>query len=393
MATLIERQIEDWEKRGVVDAPTAARLRDDIHVSGRSKARSRRRFSFFQVVAFFAAISIGAAILIFIAANWEAIPRVGRVAGVIVAIFAGFAAGAFFNRRQGLRMILVEEACYLVGGLAFVGGVALVAQMYHISGDAQSALMLHTIALGLAGFAVRSRALVTLAAIFLTIWQLNGPDAERVLSLQFAIFAGLVAAGIAFSTWMKARWMRRLFYLALAVGLVPFAATFVGDVIEWIVDFYDGIPEAVRNGIWIGVWLAALAGMFAQRFAPQAFKGLPGGAGGRAGGFFLLGLLAVAFLHGELDGDAGLIVASLAGVVFVLAALFAHGRDNQFIRYVSYVVFVGEILTVYGSTIYSMLGTSGFFLALGIVLALIALVVYRLEKRWRAGQGRREADA
>ena len=112
----------------------------------------------------------------------------------------------------------------------------------------------------------------------------------------------------------------------------------------------------------------------------------------RVGALFFAGIVSIAFLHGELGGDAGLIAASSMAIVFVLAALYAHGRDNRVIRYICYVLFAGEVLLVYGETVYSMLGTSGFFLVLGLALAGIALVVYRLERRWKRKKGE-AADA
>jgi uncharacterized membrane protein len=105
MATLIERQIDDWEKRGVIDAHVATALRGDIGATlaaGERKGtpKAARRFSFFQVVAFFAAISLAAAILIFIAANWDYVPRIARAGGVMAVIVAGYLGGALVRIRN-----------------------------------------------------------------------------------------------------------------------------------------------------------------------------------------------------------------------------------------------------------------------------------------------------
>jgi len=384
LATLIERQIEDWEKRGVIGAETAANLRADIGASltaskGGAGAKPARRFSFFQVVAFFAAISIGAAILLFIASNWEFIPRLVRAGGAVAIIFAGFVAGALVNGRQGLRMRILEEACYVVAGAAFVGGVALVGQMYHISGDIQDTALLYAIALGLSGFAVRSFALVAVAGGWITYWQVNGPDAENLLSMQFLVFAVAIGAGLAFATSMKAAWLRRILYAGAVIGLLPFA----GEVLEWLVERYEDIPGDVRDAVWTLVWALSLGGLMLERWRPAQLRGLPLMKSPRVGALFVTGLVAIAFMHGEFEGDIGLIIAACLAVLFVLVVLYAHGRDNRLVRYVCYALFVGEVLVVYGETVYSLLGTSGFFLVLGFVLAAIAFVVHRLERRWR----------
>lgn len=389
MATLIERQIDDWEKRGVIGADVASALRDDIGATlaaGASKGnpKAARRFSFFQVVAFFAAISIAAAILIFIAANWDFVPRLARAGGVMALIVAGYLAGALVHARYGLRRRIIEEACYLVGGAAFIGGVALIGQMYHISGDERAAALLYAAGLGLSGFAVRSLALVAAAAGWMVYWQVDGPHADTILSLQFVVFVLSIGAGIGFATLMKSAWLRRILYVAGVIGLLPIIGHYLIEALEWLADTYDAIPVNLRISVWFAVLFAAAAALIVGRFTPKSVEGLPVFTSKRAGRQFALGLLAIAFLHGELSDDAGLIVVSSFAVLFVLVALYSYGRDRQAIRYISYVVFAGEILVVYGATVYSMLGTSGFFLALGLVLAVVAFAVYRLERRWKA---------
>jgi uncharacterized membrane protein len=393
LATLIERQIEDWEKRGVIDGATAVRLRSDIGSSLAAATagsdRSARRFSFLQVVLFFAAISLGAAIILFIAANWDLIPRIVRAGGAVFFVFAGLLGGAWVNRRSGKHAALVEEACYLVAGAAFMASIALVGQMYHISGDEREAAMLYAAGLGLSGFAVRSNVLVALAAAWITFWQVDGPHAANLLSLQFLVFAVAIGAGLAFAFAAGARWLRYVLYVAGAVGLLPF----IGEVLEFIVDTYEAIPDDIRVAVWVVVWLFALAVLLAHRWLPSALEKLPGAGGGRIMRFFFLGLVACAFLHGELGDDTGLIIAGSMTIIYVLALLYAHGRDNRLIRYLCYAIFVGEILLIYGETVFSMLGTSGFFLVLAVVLVIVALAVYALERRLKRKNTQGAADA
>lgn len=398
MATLIERQIDDWEKRGVIDADVASALRDDIGATlaaGERKGipKAVRRFSFFQVVAFFAAISIAAAILIFIAANWDYVPRVARAGGVMAVIVAGYLCGALVRIRYGLRRRIIEEACYVVGGAAFVGGVALIGQMYHISGDERDAALLYAMGLGFSGFAVRSLALAAAAAGWMVYWQVDGPNADTILSLQFLLFAVSIGAGIGFAWLMKSAWLRRIYYVAGAIGVLPIVGHYFLEALEWLADTYDAIPVNLRISVWLIVLLAAAVALVAGRFKPTLVARLPVFSSRRAGRQFALGLLAIAFLHGELSDDAGLIVVSSLAVLYVLIALYCYGRDRQAIRYISYVVFAGEVVVVYGETVYSMLGTSGFFLALGLVLAVVAFAVYRLERRWKARGKGEKADA
>ncbi|TIR44629.1 MAG: DUF2157 domain-containing protein, partial [Mesorhizobium sp.] len=65
----VRADIARWLQAGLVDASTADALTRDV------EANERKSLSFGSILAMMAALLFGAAVLIFIAANWEAIPR------------------------------------------------------------------------------------------------------------------------------------------------------------------------------------------------------------------------------------------------------------------------------------------------------------------------------
>ena len=75
----------------------------------------------------------------------------------------------------------------------------------------------------------------------------------------------------------------------------------------------------------------------------------------------------------------------VAGVVFagVVGALLLAGRENRMLRWLAYLGFVFELAFVYAVLLGSMLGTAGFFLFAGLVLALLAWGIARIERRMR----------
>ena len=98
---------------------------------------------------------------------------------------------------------------------------------------------------------------------------------------------------------------------------------------------------------------------------------------------FGAGLIALLALHVESGDLLPLFVVGPMTLGFALYALFTHGARSRTIRYVSYAVFVGEILFLYGETVASLLGTAGFFLAVGVTLTLIAGGIYWAERRFK----------
>ena len=94
--------------------------------------RERKSLSFGSVLAMMAALLFGAAILVLVAANWEAIPRLGRVAALFATILAGYVGGAVLKTRDHDA---IGEALYIIAAAAFGASIALIGQMYHMSGD------------------------------------------------------------------------------------------------------------------------------------------------------------------------------------------------------------------------------------------------------------------
>lgn len=386
MASYLENQIKDWHNRGIIADDVAAALLADIGRSGATACSERAKpFSFFRIVAIFAAISFAAAIVMFISANWEAIPRLAKVAGIMVLIAGGLIGGAVIRARGGRYGHRLEEAAYLVGGAAYVGGVALVGQMYHLPGDIGQAMFGFALGLGLAGLAVRSHVLATGALGAIAWWYLETPAPENLIDANFAIFAAFCVAGYALARFGGLPWLRWGAAAAFLIGLVPF----LFSVLEAIADFYQGLPDGVRLALWLALLAASLAGLWLARRTDDpapAFWRRPTTA-------FGAGLIALLALHVESGDLLPLLVVGPMTLGFALYALFTHGARSRTIRYVSYAIFVGEIFFLYGETVASLLGTAGFFLAVGVTLTLIAGGIYWAERRFkRRAANKEQAD-
>jgi uncharacterized membrane protein len=85
-AERVKKDIARWAVDGLIDAQTAERLAGDI------EAHARSRISFPMIFAMMAAALVGAAVLLLVAANWEAIPRLVRVALLMAVILVAMSA-------------------------------------------------------------------------------------------------------------------------------------------------------------------------------------------------------------------------------------------------------------------------------------------------------------
>lgn len=139
----LERDLESWIERGLVEAGH----RDAILAS----ASEGRRLDAATVLGVIGGLLAGVAVIAFVAANWSAIPRIGRFATVLAAFLgaAGGAAWAASKEREATRQVLLT-----VAALVFAAAIGLTGQIFDIAGDAQAALRtagLAAVALAAAG--------------------------------------------------------------------------------------------------------------------------------------------------------------------------------------------------------------------------------------------------
>ena len=357
-AARVTKDIARWRDRGLIDAATADALAGDV------MAQDRSSFSFGTILAIMAAILLGAAVLLFVAANWEAIPRLLRVGLLFAIIGAAYVGGAILKAR---RHDAFAEASWLVGVAAFGGAIAAVGQMYHLSGDEAQAVLTWCAGATLAALALRSSVLTAAAVALADAWLfMRGFEFWDGNGFPHA-FLALAAVLWLVSYWTHSRIARHLVLLSLVFYLVLVAV------------HHDSILVAAA----LAAGSAAL--LLGAVFAPAALDRLAM-FDGRLPIHGLIGFLAgMAVIQGELVDDSAPLIVS-AAIVFggIAAALVLAGRDSRGLRWIAYTGFAVEICFVYGVLLGTMLGTAGFFLAAAVILGLLAFVIIGIERRMKA---------
>lgn len=358
-ATKVKREIARWLEAGLIDEATARRLAGDIDRNGGGAG-----VSFGTVLAMMAAALFAAAILIFIAANWELIPRLVRVGLLFGIIVAGYVGGAFLKLRGHAAY---AEATWVVAAAAFGAAIALVAQMYHLSGDEAQAILTWGAGAALAAAALRSGPLTIGAVLLGVVWMmmvsLGGyADAEPPVAYL------LVAGGLwALSFWTGSPPARHLVLLSLFLFVV----------------FLQWEDESLNVPILLALLSAGLFAFghlrpdLARRFAALG-PGLPAQA--------LVGFLTgVGLVQVNLSDDPEFLIASIAAFAGIVAALLLAGRDNAVLRWLAYAAFIFQLGFVYVVMLGTMLGTAGFFVLGGLALSVLAWLITRLERRFAGG--------
>lgn len=354
-ATRVKRDIARWVEAGLIDAGTAGALTRDVDAHGGG-------IRFGTVLSLMAACLFAAAILIFVAANWEEMPRLARVAMLFVVIVVGYVGGAAAKLRGAPAL---GEGAFIVAAAAFGASIALIGQMYHLSGDERQAVFVWGAGTALAAAALRSGPLTIGAALLAAVWMhMHAVSPTWRIANPPLVFLAAGAVLYALSFWTQSRAARHVLLVAL----------------YWFVCLDFGADEAFREPLLLaGLAILLFAFDHVRPAEAQHWLGLDSGLPVQA----LLGfLVSVGLVQISLVDEPAFLFPSIAAFAGIVAALVLEGRDNGALRWLAYAAFIFQLGFVYVVMLGSMVGTAGFFVVGGLVLSGLAWLIARLERRF-----------
>ena len=127
----LDSRLEAWVEAGLIDLPTADRIR--AHEAARERPVAR------WAIAGLGLFAVVLGIILLISANWDRIPH-GVKLGGHMALLLG-AAAAHWHWKNRHRLWPAEGALFLFAGLV-LAGIALQSQVYQLAGPAWHALLL-----------------------------------------------------------------------------------------------------------------------------------------------------------------------------------------------------------------------------------------------------------
>lgn len=355
----LKRDLDDWVKRGLIETSTAERLLADVDRRGAV-------FSIGSILSMFAALLIAASLLMLIAANWEVIPRLVKVVGIIALIWI-FHIAALIARSQDANRLAAGSL--LLGAAAFGGAIALIGQVYHLSGDTFSAMFLWFVMTAITAVLFRSGALAVATGALSLATFAGGFESFGWDVASHGLWAWWPLAGsaviFALAHWTDAHRVKHFGYILLVVWI-------------WWMTILD------RSEVY--AFAVAVAGtvVFLALTLPASPLAALHRRLGASGSFYALVMALSGFAYFQGSALEAVTTAGLGVMVLALsiAAIALDGRDNGAVRFMAYGAFAAEVLYLSYETIDSILGTSAFFLLAGLVVAVLAFIVIRLEKRF-----------
>jgi uncharacterized membrane protein len=260
---------------------------------------------------------------------------------------------------------------YLIGTLTFGAGIALIGQMYHLSGDTASAALVWTLG-AMLGAALMRSPIASAASAGVGLLYLSAAFTENAWHENwFMVIAPLLAVAIfALSHWTGSRIGKHGAVWLLLATLVSHR--------------FDRYSESVTSLDYIFAFGGAALFMLLS-FAEDAIDRVINFAHPLLGYALCLSFFGFTVLQlGYGDDKPSTAILGLIVLALSVGALLLKGRDHGGVRALAYTAFGAEILYLASETIGSLLGTSAFFLLSGIIVMVIAWLMVRIEKRIKA---------
>lgn len=228
--TWLYKQIDLWVEKEIIE-PRQANAIAELY-PGKQKDR------LISILMLLGAILFGAGIILFFAANWQHIPRWGKVSMVTIALILFYASSQFtYQKSPTLSQVLT-----LLGCIMFGSSIWLIAQVFHISAHYPNGILFWLLGVLPVIFLIKEQLPLGLSALLLGAWIMYEPANTLLIFLvALSVFAFVFYYIYALQS-----------DFALVVALISFIL-FVSDQIGYIFGTYYHLSYNATPLMWAGL--------------------------------------------------------------------------------------------------------------------------------------------
>jgi uncharacterized membrane protein len=351
-ARRLDRDLGRWREAGWVTADGETAIRRDV--DGHSS-----KLELASVLGILGAVLIGFGAMSFVAAHWNEMARLFRLVLIFGALFSAYGIAGLLLQRNHPAF---AHAAILAGVALFGAGIMLIAQMFHIEGHAPDAVLTWALGALAAGVILQSNPALALAMLLIGLWSGWEVSDSGHVHWAFLLGWGAVTAAIA---WR--RWVPGLHLAVVAMGI-------------WIVSLgyllFDGHGHGVVVGIGLLIAAAGVAApIFEDRLEAWSTTAIAYGMT-----IAFAGLFALQFVQ-TMPLDYFILFALLALALVLGGIGLGLKMGSSALLWLGYAGFSFEVLAIYFKTVGTLMGSSLFFLSVGVIVILLAVAAYRLHAR------------
>lgn len=220
---------QQWRQENLITSAQFQQLADRYQFD-RLDQQASNRFTFLLIV--LGSILVGLGIITYVAANWQDIPKVFRTLLLFGLFTIANLSGFWLYRTSDKLKQILGQGLLLIGGITLGATMALMAQMYHLSGPLHPLLITWSLGVAVMAYCLRNVPLGVLSALILgwasaiggiEVYRFVGPNHSSQFSptfysvtiLNLPTIAGLLYFPLAH--WCRSR---SLFIISILVGLL-----------------------------------------------------------------------------------------------------------------------------------------------------------------------------
>lgn len=158
----LTKELDRWQSDGIVDKETATKIANLYDID--PDAHSDKMSFVLKLVAY---LFFALAFFTLVGANWEEIPRLGRLT-LVLFVLGLINFGGIYYLAKGKENL--STAMFFLGNFCFGAAIALIAQIYNISDEPSGGILLWSIGAFAVSFASKKGVLVAQSLIFATVW-------------------------------------------------------------------------------------------------------------------------------------------------------------------------------------------------------------------------------
>ncbi len=164
----LEQEIELWLNEGIILPEQKKRIlaRYRLLKKADEKAGPGKLITTFSILG---SILVGVGVILFVASNWSAIPKWGRLFIIFLSMLSSYGFGYYFHY-EAKSYPKVGASLILLGSIIFGAGMFLIAQIYHITVHYPNGPLLWGLAVLPLAYLLKFKSLLSLAILVLLIW-------------------------------------------------------------------------------------------------------------------------------------------------------------------------------------------------------------------------------
>ena len=153
--------MERWQSRGIITPEQGREIIACYEAPGVTAPGTAAHGRLVTIVATLGSVLLGLGVILFFAANWEEMPRAGKLSLILVAIVAAYVTGYWLRYLRGYQR--VGTAVVFLACLFYGSGIHLVAQVYHVELNDPSLFLYWFLGVLPMAYLIRSQVVLVLA--------------------------------------------------------------------------------------------------------------------------------------------------------------------------------------------------------------------------------------